>query len=85
MKCVVCKATGRGVQAVPVLGGLKVGACSKHEQTIRTGLMVSGAATKAGIIAAMEMKRPGLYQELGELYWKMRAVFGQSSQQDKKG
>ena len=85
MKCLVCKAPG---QAVPVLGGVRLGACSKHEQTVRTGLAVSGAVTKAGIIAAMEMKRPGLYQELGELYWKVRAVFGSggsSSSQEKKG
>ncbi len=73
--CLICGQPGKRIELV---GKAAIAGCPKHENALRMGTGITGAALKAGAIAAMEMTRPGLYQGLGELYSKVREVFGPS-------
>lgn len=67
--CVVCGKPGRWLSLV---GENRVGVCTKHEQTVRVGTAVTGAALKAGVIAGMEAARPGLYETLSKAFWTVK-------------
>jgi hypothetical protein len=75
--CLICGAPGKRIELV---GKAAIAGCPKHENALRMGTGITGAAVKAGVITAMEMTRPGLYQGLGELYGKIREVFGPSKE-----
>lgn len=62
MRCVICKQPGELV----VLAGKQTGvvACGKHRAAIEVTANVGGAALKAGLIAFMDRKAPGLYDSL---------------------
>lgn len=69
--CIVCGKPGRWISLV---GENRVGVCSRHEQAVRAGASVTGAALKAGIIAGMEAARPGLYESLAKAFWTIKDV-----------
>lgn len=73
LACLICGEPGKRIELV---GKVAIAGCGKHEQALRMGTGITGAALKAGAITAMEMTRPGLYQSMGELFFKVREVFG---------
>jgi hypothetical protein len=69
--CIVCGKPGHWVSLV---GENRVGACSKHDKTVRVGSTAVGSAIKAGVIAGMEVARPGLYEQMANAFWTIKGV-----------
>lgn len=67
--CIVCGKSGRWLTLV---GQNRVGVCAAHEDKVRIGTSVAGAALKAGVIAGMEAARPGLFETLGRTFWSIK-------------